>query len=114
MTTSIYPCLWFGKNAKAACEWYYSSLPYSHMIATNEYAAKAKIIECENQTKIDYDWNSITLKGIESQSSWCKDQFRVSWQIHPENLGEIVKQNSHAQATLFKMKKLLIDDLIHA
>lgn len=76
--------------------------------------AVSLIIECENQAEIDYYWNSITLKGTESQCSWCKDQFGVSWQIHPKNLSEILRQNPRAQAAVFKMKKLLIDDLLHA
>ncbi len=72
------------------------------------------IIECEDQAEIDYYWNGITLKGIESQSSWCKDQFGVSWQIRPENLSEILKQNPRVQAAIFKMKKLVIHDLLYA
>jgi predicted 3-demethylubiquinone-9 3-methyltransferase (glyoxalase superfamily) len=76
--------------------------------------AVSLIIECEDQAEIDYYWNGITLKGSESRCGWCKDQFGVSWQIHPENLSKILKQNPRAQAAIFKMKKLVIHDLLYA
>lgn len=86
MTHSIYPCLWFGKNAQAAFEWYCSIFPHSHMIETNEYAAKANfagvpflginggptfhpnpaisfMVICENQTEIDHLWNQLIEGG---------------------------------------------------
>lgn len=72
------------------------------------------VIECENQAEIDYYWNGITLHGTEDWSSWCKDQFGVSWQIVPKNLWQILNNNPHAPDAIFKMKKLSIQDLIQA
>jgi predicted 3-demethylubiquinone-9 3-methyltransferase (glyoxalase superfamily) len=72
------------------------------------------VIECENQAEIDYYWDGITLQGTEDQCSWCKDQFGVSWQIVPKNLWKILMDNPHALGAIFKMKKLVIEDLIQA
>lgn len=74
--------------------------------------AVSLVIECKDQAEIDYYWNAITLHGTEDQCSWCKDQFGVSWQIVPQNLWEILTNNPHALTALFKMKKLIIQDLI--
>lgn len=75
------------------------------------------VIECEDQVEIDHCWNSLTQHGKESQCGWLVDQFGVSWQIIPKNLGSLLmnpeKQGRPMQA-LMGMKKIEIDALLNA
>jgi len=82
------------------------------------------MVICESPNEIDHLWNRLIEGGSilmelgqyawSDYYGWLQDQYGFSWQIHPENLSEIFKQNPHAQAAAFKMKKLVIEDLIHA
>ena len=68
-------------------------------------------ITYKNQDEIDFYWNHFTKNGEESRCGWCKDKFGVSWQIVPENIGQLL-QNPKAQEALMKMNKIIISDLI--
>lgn len=80
----------------------------SHEFTFNE--GVSFIIQCKDQKEIDYYWDAMTALGEESQCGWCKDQFGVSWQIAPENMGQLITSPS-ASAALMKMKKIIIEDL---
>jgi predicted 3-demethylubiquinone-9 3-methyltransferase (glyoxalase superfamily) len=43
------------------------------------------------------------------QCGWCKDKYGLSWQIVPENMGELM-QRPNAFANMMKMHKLVIAD----
>lgn len=46
-------------------------------------------IATEDQEKTDRYWNAIVGNGgVESQCSWCKDRWGLSWQITPRALIE--------------------------
>jgi len=47
------------------------------------------------------------------QCGWLKDKFGLSWQVVPENLGELVKSEKAMQAML-SMKKIDISALVKA
>ena len=76
------------------------------------------IIECKDQSEIDYYWNNlISDGGNESQCGWCKDKFGVSWQVVPNILGQLMSEPQKAQrvsASYMKMKKMDIEILINA
>ncbi len=74
--------------------------------------AISMVIECRDQAEIDYYWDKITENGTENRCGWCKDQFGVSWQIVPENMGQILKQHGKAQLRLMSMNKIIIDQLL--
>jgi predicted 3-demethylubiquinone-9 3-methyltransferase (glyoxalase superfamily) len=84
----------------------------NHDFEFNE--AVSLVVECENQEEIDFYWNKLTEGGKESMCGWLKDEFGVSWQIVPKNLGKLLSDPENGQKAmeaLMKMKKLEIDKL---
>lgn len=66
-------------------------------------------IDCEDQEEIDYYWEKLSKVPEAEQCGWCKDQFGLSWQVVPKNMGELM-QRPNAFAKMMEMKKLVIDD----
>lgn len=67
------------------------------------------LVPCANQEEIDYYWSKLSTAGPEfEQCGWCKDEFGVSWQIVPANMGELMNKPD-AYSTLMSMKKIMID-----
>jgi predicted 3-demethylubiquinone-9 3-methyltransferase (glyoxalase superfamily) len=72
------------------------------------------VIECKGQEEIDYFWDKLGEKGRYDQCGWLADQFGVSWQIVPQNLGELISDPINGQKAtenLLKMSKLIVDQL---
>ena len=65
---------------------------------------------CKDQEEIDSYWEKMSAVKESEQCGWCKDKFGVSWQIVPENIGELVKSEK-AMQTFLKMHKIVIADL---
>ncbi len=65
---------------------------------------------CKDQAEIDSYFEKLSAVPESEQCGWLKDKFGVSWQIVPENIGELVKSEKAMQA-LLKMKKIDIDGL---
>lgn len=66
-------------------------------------------VSCKDQDEIDYYWGKLSTVPEAEQCGWCKDQFGLSWQIVPENMGELMKR-PNAYAKIMQMKKLVIND----
>ncbi len=66
-------------------------------------------ITCKDQEEIDYYWSKLSTVPESEQCGWCKDQFGLSWQVVPENMGELM-QRPNAYAKMMQMKKLVIAD----
>jgi predicted 3-demethylubiquinone-9 3-methyltransferase (glyoxalase superfamily) len=66
-------------------------------------------ISCKDQEEIDYFWEKLSKVPESEQCGWCKDQFGVSWQVVPENVGELLKKPGAFQ-NMMKMHKLVIAD----
>lgn len=66
-------------------------------------------VPCENQEEIDYYWEKLSRVPESEQCGWCKDQYGLSWQIIPSNMGELM-QRPNAFANMMKMKKIVIND----
>lgn len=71
------------------------------------------MISCKDQEDIDYFWNKLSAVPESEQCGWCKDKFGLSWQIIPENMGELLKSDKALQAML-KMHKINIKELEEA
>lgn len=79
------------------------------------------LINCESQEELDYFWSVLTEGGDPKaqQCGWLKDQFGVSWQVHPAVLSEMLldsdqeKVNRVTKAFL-QMKKFDIQQLQEA
>jgi predicted 3-demethylubiquinone-9 3-methyltransferase (glyoxalase superfamily) len=66
-------------------------------------------VSCKDQEEIDYYWSKLSSVPESEQCGWCKDRFGLSWQIVPENMGELM-QRPHAFANMMQMKKIVIND----
>ena len=66
-------------------------------------------VECKDQEEIDYYWEKLSKVPEAEQCGWCKDQFGLSWQIVPSNMGELM-QRPDAFAKMMQMHKLVIAD----
>ncbi|HEX7632907.1 MAG TPA: VOC family protein [Candidatus Saccharimonadales bacterium] len=66
-------------------------------------------IDCKDQEEIDYFWGKLSAVPESEQCGWCKDQFGLSWQVVPQNMGELM-QRPGAYARMMQMKKLVIAD----
>ena len=75
--------------------------------AFNEAVSLA--VACKDQVEIDYFWEKLSYVPEAEQCGWCKDRFGLSWQIVPENMGELM-QKPGAYAKMLQMKKLVIAD----
>lgn len=74
------------------------------------------MIQCEDQTEIDYYWEKLSFVKEAEACGWAKDQFGVSWQIIPKILSELLfsgtKQEVERVTEAFmKMKKIDIATL---
>ena len=65
---------------------------------------------CKDQIEIDSYWEKLSAVPESEQCGWCKDKFGVSWQIVPENIGELIKSEK-AMQTFLEMHKIIIADL---
>ena len=66
-------------------------------------------VPCKDQAEIDYYWEKLSAVPEAEQCGWCKDKFGLSWQIVPENMGELMKKPD-AFAKMMQMHKLVIDE----
>ena len=76
-------------------------------VAFNE--AISLSVACKDQAEIDALWEKLSSVPEAEQCGWCKDKYGVSWQIVPQNMGELM-QRPNAYAHLMQMKKLVIAD----
>ena len=65
---------------------------------------------CKDQQEIDSYWEKMSAVKESEQCGWLKDRFGVSWQIVPENIGELLKSEKAMQVFL-QMHKIDIADL---
>src|SRR5690625_6977197 len=63
------------------------------------------IVQCANQQEIDFLWKKLSAVPESEQCGWCKDKYGISWQIIPEDMGELI-ENSAALEAMMLMKKI--------
>lgn len=84
-----------------------------HQFGFNE--AISLMVNCKNQHEIDYFWEKLSAVPESEQCGWLKDKFGVSWQIVPENMGELLAKNpDKTTPAMLNMKKIIIKDLEEA
>jgi predicted 3-demethylubiquinone-9 3-methyltransferase (glyoxalase superfamily) len=62
-----------------------------HNFAFNE--AISFIVHCETQKEIDYYWGKLSADPKAEQCGWLKDKYGLSWQIVPNLMEEMLKDN---------------------
>jgi len=65
-------------------------------------------VTCKDQEEIDYYWERLSHTPDSEQCGWCKDRFGMSWQIIPENMGDLLAKGPEAVQTMMKQKKIVI------
>lgn len=65
-------------------------------------------VTCADQAEIDRYWAQLSKVPDAEQCGWCKDQFGVSWQIIPADMGTLMAR-PNAYQHMLAMKKLVID-----
>lgn len=71
------------------------------------------VIQCKDQSEIDYYWEKLSAVPESEQCGWLKDKFGLSWQVIPENMDELIKSEKAMQSML-TMKKIDIATLKNA
>jgi predicted 3-demethylubiquinone-9 3-methyltransferase (glyoxalase superfamily) len=75
------------------------------------------VINCKDQSEVDYYWNALTAKGgQESSCGWCKDKYGLSWQVVPVEYFDLInnddpKVRENAMKNTLKQKKLILSEL---
>jgi predicted 3-demethylubiquinone-9 3-methyltransferase (glyoxalase superfamily) len=85
-----------------------------HNFAFNE--AISFMVHCETQKEIDYRWGKLSADPNAEQCGWLKDKYGLSWQIVPNLMDEMLKDNdkkkiARVTEAFLQMKKLDIAEL---
>ena len=135
---SIVPFLWFNNNLKEAIDYYQTVFKDVQIEALQQHGSQvfggtfvingqrfhglnggpmypftpafSLFISCENQEEIDYYWEKLIFNGKSSKCGWLVDQFGLSWQVIPKDLGNYIQHPAGMQAML-GMEKISIEDL---
>ena len=67
-------------------------------------------VSCADQEEIDKLWGALSAVPEAEQCGWCVDRYGVSWQIVPQNMGDLMK-NPGAYQRMLNMKKIVIAEL---
>jgi len=82
----------------------------SHDFKFNE--AISFMVNCKDQAEIDYFWAKLSAVPEAEQCGWIKDKYGISWQIIPQNMGELIGKNPEKTTPMMlQMKKIVIADL---
>ena len=74
--------------------------------------AYSQVVRCKDQAEIDHYWDKLLEGGGKpSQCGWLKDRFGLSWQIVPEEIGDLMTKGGQKKAdavmqAVMKMVKL--------
>lgn len=66
-------------------------------------------VRCADQAELDRYWNALSAVPEAEVCGWLADRYGLSWQIVPENMGELMSRPG-AYAKMMEMKKLIIAD----
>ena len=88
-----------------------------HNFAFNE--SISFMVHCNTQKEIDYYWEKLSVYPEAEQCGWLKDKYGLSWQIVPNIMDEMLKDNDKKKIALvteafLQMKKLDIAKLKEA
>ena len=69
------------------------------------------VVHCKTQEEVDYFWDKLGAGGQIIECGWLKDKFGLSWQIVPDALLELIRDDDpqrrdRVMKAMMKMKKL--------
>ncbi len=87
---------------------------HEHGVTFNE--AISFYVACETQDEVDHLWEKLSAVPESEQCGWLKDQYGVSWQIIPKQLGELLddpdpEKSERVMKAMLKMKKIEVAEL---
>jgi predicted 3-demethylubiquinone-9 3-methyltransferase (glyoxalase superfamily) len=87
---------------------------HEHKFDFNE--AISFMVQCKDQSEIDYYWEKLSAVSTSEQCGWLKDKYGISWQITPIEMEEMLSQGGRQQIdrltqAFLPMKKLDIATL---
>jgi predicted 3-demethylubiquinone-9 3-methyltransferase (glyoxalase superfamily) len=87
---------------------------HEHKFSFNE--AVSFMVFCDTQEEIDQYWEQLSKVPEAEQCGWLKDQFGISWQIVPTDMGKMMSKGTPEQLArvtkaFLKMKKFNIAEL---
>lgn len=146
--TTITPCLWFNGNGLDAAEFYVSLFPESHIDSVSPgpdgsplmitftimgrpiqalnggpqftfTEAVSLVVPCDGQAEVDHYWDALIEGGEEGMCGWLKDRFGLSWQVVPNQLGDVLgdpdpERSARAVQAMMQMHKLDLDAMRRA
>ena len=145
----ITPSLWFDGNAEAAITYYLSVFDDAEVLDVTRHApdgpavaisfrlngqeliainggpgfpfteAVSFTIHCESQDEVDDLWEKLTDGGEPGRCGWLKDRFGLSWQVVPDALIELLRDEDPEKAqrvvaAMLRMSKIDIPTLQEA
>ena len=90
---------------------------HEHNFAFNE--SISFMVHCNTQKEIDYYWEKLSVYPEAEQCGWLKDKYGLSWQIVPNIMDDMLKDNdkkkiARVTEAFLQMKKLNIAKLKEA
>jgi predicted 3-demethylubiquinone-9 3-methyltransferase (glyoxalase superfamily) len=52
--------------------------------------AVSLLVDCADQDEVDHYWSALSDGGETGQCGWLKDRYGFSWQVCPDELGELL------------------------
>jgi len=77
------------------------------------------VVHCKTQEEVDYYWDKLSEGGEKLQCAWLLDKYKVTWQIVPDALIELLQDKDPAKSqrvmqAMMKMTKIDIATLKRA
>ena len=130
---NVTPWLWFDTEGEEAADFYHVGLPelitfdldgqqISALNGGPQYKfneAVSLMVECADQTEVDYYWNALSEGGEQGPCGWLKDRYGLSWQIVPRALQELLAdpdrdKAQRVMAAMMEMGKIEVAGLERA
>jgi predicted 3-demethylubiquinone-9 3-methyltransferase (glyoxalase superfamily) len=78
--------------------------------------AVSLVVHCKTQEEVDYYWEKLSAGGQKVECGWLKDKFGLSWQVVPDVLLDLIRDNDQQKVqrvmqAVMQMKKLDIAGL---
>ena len=68
------------------------------------------MVLCQDQAAIDHYWAGLSAVPEAERCGWCIDKWGVSWQVLPDNIGELMT-NETTRNKILQMGKIELKEL---